>query len=174
MASFPLNATLNIPETGRAYIIIELPPDIALSASASMSLKTVDGPAILAELWNKQAHPRLPRVKHMRPSSRRFKAAVRRWKEQPDRTFWFNVIEKINSTPFLVGQNDRGWNASFDFVMKPDKAQEILEGVYSGTGFKSSQQSISDERWAMIKGDQDGRPPKVLDDRGGILPESGV
>jgi len=165
MASFRLTATLNIPESGRAYIIIELPPDLALSASASMSLKLVDGPAILAELWNTQAHPRLPRVKHMRPGSRRFKAAANRWNEQPDRTFWFNVIEKINSTPFLVGQNDRGWNASFDFVMKPDKASEILEGVYSGTGFKNSQQSLSDERWAVIQGERDGRSPQVLDDR---------
>ena len=34
-------------------------------------------------------------------------------------------------TPFLTGKNDRNWTANFDFIVKPDNLQKILEGVYS-------------------------------------------
>lgn len=37
---------------------------------------------------------------------------------------------KAASTPFLTGENDRFWRANFDFVIKPDNMQKILEGAY--------------------------------------------
>lgn len=41
------------------------------------------------------------------------------------------ICEKANNTPFLIGQNDRGWKADFDFIMRTDRAVAILEGKYS-------------------------------------------
>jgi hypothetical protein len=35
-----------------------------------------------------------------------------------------------NKSDFLIGNNDRGWKADFDFILKPDKAISILEGKY--------------------------------------------
>lgn len=40
------------------------------------------------------------------------------------------AFRKAASTPFLTGKNERGWRASFDFIIKPDNMQKILEGVY--------------------------------------------
>lgn len=36
-----------------------------------------------------------------------------------------------NNSAFLTGQNDRGWKADFDFIMRIDKATAILEGKYN-------------------------------------------
>lgn len=36
-----------------------------------------------------------------------------------------------NSTDFLIGKNEKGWKADFDFLMRTDKATSILEGKYS-------------------------------------------
>ena len=33
-------------------------------------------------------------------------------------------------TPFLTGKNERNWTANFDFIVKPDNLQKILEGAY--------------------------------------------
>ena len=41
------------------------------------------------------------------------------------------IFNLANSSKFLTGQNDRGWKADFDFILKPDKATAILEGKYS-------------------------------------------
>lgn len=35
-------------------------------------------------------------------------------------------------SPFLTGQNDRGWRATFDFLMNENKALALLEGKYDG------------------------------------------
>lgn len=44
----------------------------------------------------------------------------------------FEQICKIaNDSSFLKGENDRHWKADFDFIMRTDKATNILEGKYS-------------------------------------------
>lgn len=42
------------------------------------------------------------------------------------------VFEIANNSDFLTGNNDRGWRADFDFMMREDKFIAILEGKYSG------------------------------------------
>lgn len=47
----------------------------------------------------------------------------------------FEEICKIaNNSNFLTGENDRGWKADFDFLMRIDKATNILEGKYNNKG----------------------------------------
>ncbi len=36
-----------------------------------------------------------------------------------------------NETDFLIGKNERGWKADFDFIIKPDNSIRILEGSYN-------------------------------------------
>lgn len=44
----------------------------------------------------------------------------------------FEEICKIaNCSDFLIGKNDTGWKADFDFLMRVDKATNILEGKYT-------------------------------------------
>lgn len=46
----------------------------------------------------------------------------------------FKKICKIaNTTDFLTGKNDNGWKADFDFLMRTDKAINVLEGRYSNS-----------------------------------------
>jgi hypothetical protein len=59
------------------------------------------------------------RKKHMRA----------RLKERPLKD-WISIFKKVAATPFLTGQNDRGWKADFDWVMNPDNVAKILEGKY--------------------------------------------
>jgi predicted phage replisome organizer len=46
----------------------------------------------------------------------------------------FEQVCKIaNSSDFLIGNNDRKWKADFDFLMRTDKATNILENKYSNS-----------------------------------------
>ena len=42
-----------------------------------------------------------------------------------------NICKIANSTDFLIGKNDNGWKADFDFLMRIDKATNVLEGKYN-------------------------------------------
>lgn len=41
------------------------------------------------------------------------------------------VCKKANNSAFLIGNNDRKWKADFDFLMRTDKATNILEDKYN-------------------------------------------
>lgn len=38
-----------------------------------------------------------------------------------------------NGSNFLVGKNDNGWKADFDFIIRTDKAISISEGKYNNS-----------------------------------------
>ena len=48
------------------------------------------------------------------------------------------ICEKTNTTDFLIGKNERGWKADFDFLMRIDKATAILEEKYNTSSKKYS------------------------------------
>lgn len=43
---------------------------------------------------------------------------------------WVNVFAKISQSPFLRGENDRGWRCDFDFILSEQNFIKILEGKY--------------------------------------------
>lgn len=43
------------------------------------------------------------------------------------------ICQIANTTDFLIGKNKEGWKADFDFLMRIDKATNILEGKYGNT-----------------------------------------
>lgn len=49
-----------------------------------------------------------------------------------------NICKIANSTDFLIGKNDNGWKADFDFLMRIDKATNVLEGKYNDEKKKNS------------------------------------
>ncbi len=79
----------------------------------------------LVALWNELAAPELPRV--LKASPKRLAAIRRRLEEHPDLADWRAGIEFINRSPFHLGKNDRGWRASFEFILQPDRLTRLLE-----------------------------------------------
>lgn len=96
-------------------------------------------PAALQKLWNDTAHPSLPRWREMPPDRERFAKA--RLAERPLEE-WRSVIERINTSAFCLGANDRGWMADPSFLLRVGTATKVLEGKYDGAA-KPKQQSIN-------------------------------
>ena len=65
-------------------------------------------------------------------------------------------FEKIciiaNSSDFLTGDNDRGWKADFDFIIKPDKSVSILEGKYNNKINKDNSSDTERRVWEALNG----------------------
>jgi hypothetical protein len=40
------------------------------------------------------------------------------------------AIHAIECSPFLRGENDRGWKADFDFLLQPKSFTKLIEGTY--------------------------------------------
>ena len=43
---------------------------------------------------------------------------------------FLKAIKSINECPFLLGQNERGWVITFDWLIKPSNFAKVLEGNY--------------------------------------------
>lgn len=85
-------------------------------------------PVALLKLWNNLAAPTLPRAQDM--TEARTKHATARLREKPNLEHWVDVVKRINASDFCCGKNDRGWVASFDWLLQPDTALKALEGKY--------------------------------------------
>lgn len=45
-------------------------------------------------------------------------------------TGWLDALGKIRGSPFLCGDNDRGWKASLDFLLQKASFTRLMEGSY--------------------------------------------
>jgi len=75
------------------------------------------GPNDLGRLWNEVADPVFPRVilPFSEKRARKFRPAIR---ERPDPEWWRELFLKAGGVPFLRGENDRGWRADLEFVVR--------------------------------------------------------
>jgi len=89
----------------------------------------------LVELWEEE-RGQLAGVRGV--NGDRAKSLKARWQENPSAEFWTEVIRKIVASPFCNGENNRGWKANFDFLLKPGTAHKALEGQYDGKATTSS------------------------------------
>lgn len=83
----------------------------------------------LVDLWNTTVTPPLPQCRGLSGSRQRH--ANSRLAEAP-LDEWAAVIVAINASRFCRGDNDRGWKASFDWLLQPDTRLRVLEGKYAG------------------------------------------
>lgn len=81
----------------------------------------------LVEIWN-QHRGSLAAVRGA--SATRLKHAESRWSENPSTEYWAEIVTRIARSPFCQGNNDRGWKADFDFLIRPDTQHKVLEGKY--------------------------------------------
>lgn len=108
------------------------------------SLQADSSPSILFEIYDSE-NKRLPQVKARSQErlakcrSRINQAAQSGCLEQYLQDFRAAVIE-AQSTPFLCGDNARGWRADFDFLVdNHTNIYRILEGKYKSNGVKDVQ-----------------------------------
>lgn len=86
-------------------------------------------PQLLADAWNEGTTAPIARCQALSQARRR-KALSRLRDASIDE--WRVVIARINASPFCRGENDRGWVASFDWLLQPDVRLKVLEGKYDG------------------------------------------
>ena len=50
---------------------------------------------------------------------------------------FIETVKSIKQCPFLLGQNERGWVITFDWLIKPSNFAKVLEGNYKSRGTQS-------------------------------------
>lgn len=102
----------------------------------------------LQSAWNEGAHPSLPRWKDMTAKRRKHARTRLRERKLDGPEGWFEVIRRINASPFLRGETG-DWRASPDWLLQPDTATKVLEGKYdAGTGPPTKgRASNADKNW---------------------------
>ena len=99
----------------------------------------------IKDIYN-QYCPNLPQVQKL--TEKREKAIDKFLKEFTKEQF-IEICKIANYTDFLIGKNDNGWKADFDFLMRTDKATNVLEGKY--TSSKSDGINDFKELWEEAK-----------------------
>jgi len=72
--------------------------------------------------------PRIPKIQHL--TDKRKSALRLRWHDIGGFPGWARLLEIIKQSPHLLGQNDRGWTVTFDWVLNPTNLTKIMEGNY--------------------------------------------
>ena len=80
------------------------------------------------ELYNEHC-PSLPKVRGLTVDRR--KKIIALFKDYGTQDI-ITVFDNAEESDFLKGNNDRGWKANIDFIIRPDKFVAILEGKYGG------------------------------------------
>lgn len=84
----------------------------------------------LVKVWNDHRGS-LPEVKGCSGTRRRLAEA--RWRDNPSTEYWAEIVARIARSPFCSGDNERGWRASFDFLIRPETQHKVLEGKYDAS-----------------------------------------
>lgn len=106
----------------------------SLSSSSSVSISVIEDsivlPTQITDLWNEICGSKLPKVDRL-TDKRKQHLKARCQEPGRDEAWWRDYFSLIIGTPFLTGDNDRGWRADFDFATKSeDSVVAIQEGKY--------------------------------------------
>jgi hypothetical protein len=87
------------------------------------------------ELYNETAQKvGIPKAATLSPQRRR--GILARLRDHGGLEAWKTALANIERTPFLRGDNDRGWTADLDFLLKASRFTKVLEGGYERSAFK--------------------------------------
>ena len=93
----------------------------------------------LAVIWNHH-HGNLSKVKLC--NQNRIKKCDMRWaewdSEHGQEDYWVGIVQRIAESTFCNGKNDRGWIATFDWLLQPDTHLKVDEGKYDNRKVTSS------------------------------------
>ena len=116
----------------------------------------------LQNLWN-ELTTRTPLPTCLEISKKRSATISSRLQEHPEKEYWQRVILKIVASSFCCGQNNRGWTAGFEFLIRPDTHINVLEGKYDDSTTLSAPGSKTSGNVAALKrfverGNEIGKP----------------
>jgi hypothetical protein len=86
-------------------------------------------PELLVEAWNAMADQAGVHKARLTPERRKKIRTFVKHRTIEDIT---EGIWAVPRSPFLCGENDRGWKADLDFFLTPSKFTKIAEGAYAG------------------------------------------
>lgn len=155
-----LTETLTLTETETGNGDGELEREVVLTHLPAGAGPPQPPVTALQELWNKTAHPSLPRWEEM-PEARK-KRAKRALRERPILS-WLAVIQRINRSSFCLGS--KGWAASVDWMLKPGNAAKILEGDYDD---KTGPEPPRDVRKGVVRAEDMDHETNEVDEHGNI------
>lgn len=83
----------------------------------------------LMDYFNSTFKGKLPAIKSIDAKRKKaIKARVAQYGKQAI----FDVFQLVLDSPFLLGQNDKNWRCTFDWIFKSANFTKILEGNYNG------------------------------------------
>ena len=80
----------------------------------------------IIDSWNSLG---LNKVKAINPATTRYTMLRKRLKDYGVDSI-VEGVEKVRASGFLQGRNNKGWQATFDWFIKPDNFQKVLDGNY--------------------------------------------
>jgi len=84
-------------------------------------------------LYNALAHEiGLPQAATLTPGRRQTLKA--RLKEHGGLEGWRRALDNLKASPFLCGQNDRGWRANLDFMLQASSFAKLIDGTHIKRG----------------------------------------
>lgn len=108
----------------------------------------------ICDMWN-EICVSYPRLRSCEGKRRQNIAA--RWRQNPSMDVFRQVFENAERSQFMKGYNNRGWTATFDWIMLPSNFQKVLEGNYNQdkyNAFPRNNEGIRsnpDDGWSVIK-----------------------
>ncbi len=124
------NVTVTPPEQNRTDSDTETDTEAEKKEVKAIKIAPPDDTGLAVALWNDFAEQNgLSTVRNLtQPRKRKLQL---RLKECGGVEFWLSgVLARIKASPFLLGENDRGWKANFDFLMQESSFTKLLEGSY--------------------------------------------
>lgn len=95
--------------------------------SQSSTSSTPPALPVLIKIWNDNCGEKLAKV--IKSNASRNKLCGLRIKDHSE-VEWAEIIKKVSKSRFLTGSNDRGWKATFDWILRSDSDLRVLEGKY--------------------------------------------
>lgn len=104
-------------------------------------VKSADVQRII-DSWNSLG---LNKVKAINPDTSRYAMLRKRLKDYGVDTI-VEGVDKIRNSSFLQGHNNKGWTVTFDWFIKPDNFQKVIDGNYDDRKAASQNTKAGTER----------------------------
>lgn len=119
-----------------------LPPAEPVASEKPKQIEAIEAARIVARAWNEMAG-RCGLAKIEKLTTTRGAAICRRILDAGSLEKFLEVMARIERTPWMLGENDRGWRADFDFILQPSSFTKLMEGAYergkrSGTNYSAN------------------------------------
>lgn len=119
----------NAPVTNVTHSEADADAEAEAEADKRTSTDTQDE---ITKTWNETLPAGFPRIAVF---GKERKTALRaRFAEPFFRDNWRAALAKIPGSPFLSGENDRGWRANIDWFLRPGNVVRLMEGGYDKSG----------------------------------------